>query len=173
MSTYPHTRRRQSLGTLLFWACMLIPASALLYGVSAKVQEQEKELASLKTQIVAEQEGARVLKAEWAYLNNPQKLAARAKTYLGFQTGTSAKQIASLNDMAVKVAYRTEVPAALTEAPATAQVADATPAPRPSTRMLAKPIGYEQPLVDQLGNSNVTIPAAAGWDGHTGSSDVQ
>ena len=46
-----------------------------LFHVKYKVLELEKERASVNKQIVSSQDAIHVLKAEWAHLNNPQKLS--------------------------------------------------------------------------------------------------
>jgi hypothetical protein len=143
----------------------MVPASALLYGTSAHVRELQKELAGLTQQSAQEKEALRVLNAEWAYLNNPQRLASRAKAYLGFKTNTSAKQIARLDDLSTKIVLRTEMPL-------TPVMADNSPgiviahkeAPPVTAKLLAQPITYSARLVDDLPkNSNAKLPAAAAW----------
>lgn len=167
MSTYPHAKKRNTLKAVLIWALLMIPASGLLYSTSSHVRELEREHAAINQAIVQQKEALRVMRAEWAYLNNPERLGARAKTYLGFNTRTSAKQIARLNDMSIKIAYRGEA-MSIAEAqalmqPAGAPVTTAAVAPR----MLAQPIvGYTPQLVDSLAPTrNVKLQAAAGWSG--------
>lgn len=184
MSTFPHAKRKNTLKALLIWAVLMVPASAMLYSASAHVRELQKQMAALDAQMASEKESIRVLNAEWAYLNNPELLASRAKKYLGFGTLTSSKQIARFDDLSVKIALRDATPAdapssavaqnavypAPAVAPASAEnVAMANPAQAPakaapSTRMLASPIAYSSQLVDALREErNVKLPAAASW----------
>lgn len=166
MSTFPHAKRRNTLKAVLIWAMMMVPASALLYGTSSHVGELEKERAALSHAIVQEKEALRVMHAEWAYLNNPQRLSARAKTHLGFKAAPSARQIASLSDMSMKIAYRGEALSIAQAALPAMQKLAATP-----TRMLAKPIAHAPVyapdtaprLVDALAPRDVKLPAAANW----------
>lgn len=57
------------LGSSLFW-------------VSQQVQMLEREQRGIKAQILSEQEGMRVLNAEWDYLNRPDRIEALAAKYL-------------------------------------------------------------------------------------------
>ena len=58
----------------IVWVCLATVASGILYHTSYRVQEQAERLSSINRQIVAEQEAIQVLKAEWAYLNDPVRL---------------------------------------------------------------------------------------------------
>lgn len=53
---------------------MVIASGGLLMQVSQKVQQKEREIKYHDHKIAREQENIRVLKAEWAYLNNPSRL---------------------------------------------------------------------------------------------------
>src|SRR6056297_879148 len=54
----------------------LILSAAALMHISQNVQKLERDIASYDREIEHEQEKIRVLKAEWAYLNNPARLEA-------------------------------------------------------------------------------------------------
>jgi len=56
-----------------------------LMNVSMKVQKMESDVAVLDKKIAKEQEKIRVLNAEWAYLNNPERLEAAAALALGLK----------------------------------------------------------------------------------------
>jgi hypothetical protein len=66
----------------LFWLFLIFLAGGTLMKISYEVDAKRRELAHLKTQIVADSEGIRVLKAEWAYLNQPQRLEKLTAKYL-------------------------------------------------------------------------------------------
>lgn len=57
-------------------------SGCILFWVSQKVQEAERRQAELMSSIRNEKEGLRVLKAEWDYLNNPERLEALSAQYL-------------------------------------------------------------------------------------------
>lgn len=64
---------------------LAIGSGTLLFRVSQYVQDKEKELASIKREIAREEESIRVLKAEWVYLNQPERLEKLAAEHLDLQ----------------------------------------------------------------------------------------
>jgi hypothetical protein len=74
-----------------------------LYNGVSRVKGQERELAALKASIVSEQEAIRVLKAEWSYLNQPERLQTLAREHLPL-TPTGASQIVVLASLPLKAA---------------------------------------------------------------------
>ncbi|MFC7334130.1 cell division protein FtsL [Rhodocista pekingensis] len=78
------------------WIALASLASVILYQTSYRVQEQAEKLSSLNRQIVAEQEAIQVLRAEWAYLNDPTRLETLVAQHLLLQP-TRAEQIVSLD----------------------------------------------------------------------------
>ena len=69
------------LTTTCIFSAVLVSGS-LLFVVSQKVQSTERDINFLETKITREKESVRVLEAEWAYLNRPdrlEKLAANAQ----------------------------------------------------------------------------------------------
>lgn len=74
-----------------------------LYNGVYRVKAQERELASLKTEIAREGEAVRVLKAEWTYLNQPDRLQALARRHLALAP-TGASQITVLASLPLKAA---------------------------------------------------------------------
>lgn len=85
----------------IVWIAVSCVASGVLYQTSYKAQEQERELSRLNRAIFAEHEAIQVLKAEWAYLNDPTRLEKLSAEHLLMQP-TMAKQIATLADLPVK-----------------------------------------------------------------------
>lgn len=85
----------------IVWIAVSCAASGILYQTSYKAQEQERELNRLNRAIRAEQEAIQVLKAEWAYLNDPTRLEKLSAEHLLLQP-TSAAQIARLSDLPEK-----------------------------------------------------------------------
>ena len=72
-----------------------------LYNGVSRVKSQERELATLKAQVVSEQEAIRVLKAEWSYLNQPERLQTLAREHLPLAP-TGASQIVVLASLPLK-----------------------------------------------------------------------
>jgi hypothetical protein len=53
-----------------------------LFQIKSRVQELSKELSEIDSQIKEEREFINILNAEWAYLNNPERLARLASKHL-------------------------------------------------------------------------------------------
>ena len=68
-------------GTMM-WIGTAALAGVALFVVKYKVQDLNDELASLKSKIRVEQETVHVLKAEWSYLNRPERLEKLATRHL-------------------------------------------------------------------------------------------
>ncbi|MAQ70612.1 MAG: hypothetical protein CL565_00295 [Alphaproteobacteria bacterium] len=62
---------------ILLVSAILISGS-LLFSVSQRVQSTEREIGHLREKLSQENESLRVLRAEWAYLNRPDRLEAMA-----------------------------------------------------------------------------------------------
>jgi hypothetical protein len=100
-----------------------------LYNGVHRVKVQQKELDTLKASIAREGEAIRVLKAEWTYLNQPDRLQQLARRHLALSP-TGPKQIVVLASLPLKPQAATPV------APRVVQAADLPPrivpnAPRP------------------------------------------
>ena len=63
---------------------LVVVSGAALMHVSHNVQEMEREVARLDQRIENEKENVRVLQAEWAYLNAPERLEMLATDYMDF-----------------------------------------------------------------------------------------
>jgi hypothetical protein len=68
-------------GTLL-WLGLVALAGFGLFQLKYRVQGQEQELAHLFRQIQNDRDQIQVLRAEWAHLNDPHRLADLARRYL-------------------------------------------------------------------------------------------
>ncbi len=88
-----------------------LSTGALLFSTSQKVQKAERQMASLEKQKDSEQEAIRVLRAEWDYLNRPDRLEAMATRFLGMKQPT----LAAVTDD--PDAIPTPIPAAVPPAP--------------------------------------------------------
>lgn len=87
--------------SILTWIALAGTASVVLYQTSYRVQEQADELANLNRQIVAEQEAIQVLRAEWAYLNDPARLE-RLVAQHSLLGQTRVEQIVALDQIPTK-----------------------------------------------------------------------
>ena len=74
--------KKISLRTVLIFSLAGLSGTLLLH-TSQRVQQAEDEARRLQASLEQEREAIRVLKAEWAYLNSPQRLEALATEYLG------------------------------------------------------------------------------------------
>lgn len=74
-------RFKVKLSTIATFVLATILGSTLFW-VSQQVQMLEREQRGIKAQISSEQEGMRVLNAEWDYLNRPDRIEALAAKYL-------------------------------------------------------------------------------------------
>lgn len=68
----------------LLFLLAAIGVAGALFQVKYEVQDLERELAEVNSQILADQEAVHVLKAEWSYLNQPARIAALASRHLEF-----------------------------------------------------------------------------------------
>lgn len=62
---------------------MAVLSGVSLFWVSQEVQQLERKQRVIRQQVSGEEEGIRVLSAEWDYLNRPERLEALANRYLG------------------------------------------------------------------------------------------
>ncbi|HRJ13320.1 MAG TPA: hypothetical protein PKW15_08770 [Alphaproteobacteria bacterium] len=107
-----------------FWLALILLAGGTLMQISYQVDAKERELRKLTTQLIAHEDSIRVLKAEWAYLNQPQRLEKLSAKYLALkpvqvaqlQAGLPALQLATAtpqtipNGNMIKVAVTTGTP---------------------------------------------------------------
>jgi cell division protein FtsL len=82
----------------IIWTVLLVAVATGLYVLKNRVQDLEDRLQRLNLEIVAEQDAIHVLKAEWAYLNQPARLDDLARRHLGM-VPESAKQVIGLGDL--------------------------------------------------------------------------
>jgi cell division protein FtsL len=77
--------------TSLFWLGIAVAVVWGLFHVKHAVREMERELASVQQEIAKTRASTRVLEAEWAYLDRPERLRALASRYLGMVPADSAR----------------------------------------------------------------------------------
>jgi hypothetical protein len=85
------------LGTL-FWIALAVAAGYATIQFKYDVQALERELTQLDAKILRHQEAIHVLKAEWAYLNEPARLERLSRRYLDLSPlrGSQIADLASL-----------------------------------------------------------------------------
>jgi hypothetical protein len=105
---------------------LLVLVSFELYNGVHRVKAQGQALAALNAEIAREAEAIRVLKAEWTYLNQPDRLQDLARRHLALAP-TGASQIVVLTSLPVRGGTSPVVEAA--DLPA--RVATDVPLPRP------------------------------------------
>lgn len=67
-----------------------IAAGALLFWTSQNVQQAEDKLYTLNRGVAYEKQSIRVLNAEWAYLNRPDRIEYLAHEFLGMTSASPA-----------------------------------------------------------------------------------
>ena len=65
-----------------FFCCIILISIFGLFQIKYKVQNLRKDLTEIQRQILQEKEEIHVLKAEWTYLNQPDRLKRLADQYL-------------------------------------------------------------------------------------------
>ena len=143
--------------TDFIWISLAAFAGVSLFHTSYRVQSLKDEKITLERQIVAEQDGIQVLKAEWSFLNDPSRLEQLASTYLSLKPIT-ATQIAGFDALPPRPVT---VPASLT-AP---QVSPA-PAPAGHSTDKAPAIGQRQAPIATLAAAQAPVQLQAQPQGH-------
>lgn len=87
------------LTAILFWLSLATLAGYALYHVSFEVETLESRLAELNGEIMKEQEALHVLRAEWSYLNRPDRLAELSRDLLPKLGPIAVHQMMSPEDL--------------------------------------------------------------------------
>jgi hypothetical protein len=98
--------------TRLLWPLLFAGLVIGLYNLKAQVEDQEKELARIQRAIEDEREAIQVLRAEWSYLNHPERLRRLAAARLDLQP-VAQRQMASIGRLAQRLAEAAPVENAL------------------------------------------------------------
>lgn len=88
----------------------IIALGALLMDVSHRVQRAERQIARVNNNIEAEQENIRVLKAEWAFLNAPERLEKLAKEGLDLAAPSSDALVSDIQSLPENVPTPSQKP---------------------------------------------------------------
>ena len=76
---------------------LVIVSGGLLMNVSHDVQRTEREIKRIDRKIDREEESIRVLRAEWAYLNNPVRLEILAAGHVNLISPEAAQLISDMS----------------------------------------------------------------------------
>lgn len=80
------------LSTILIVFTLVLVSIVSMY-LKFQISEQRKEVGAMRQQILQEQESLHVLKAEWSYLNHPERLQKLARKFLRFDVTKSSRII--------------------------------------------------------------------------------
>lgn len=111
---------------------LAVAAGIGLFYAKHRVQALEDELATLQRQILADRAAIHVLKAEWSFLNDPERLAELSRRHLELAP-VSGSQLATIDDVPEKL----PVPAP-EDAPGDAPVPEAAPELPPAAAQLVE-----------------------------------
>ena len=81
-------------------AAVALLAVGGVYGTKFQAYRLEAELAGLRRAVVAERRRLHALKAEWAYLDRPQRLAQLAERYLDDLRPATPADLVALDELA-------------------------------------------------------------------------
>ena len=134
--------KRIRLRTIAVFAMAGVTGAILLH-TSQSVQRAEDQLAALKSSITQEKDSIKLLNAEWAYLNNPERIENLARQYLDIKTPSvgaltaNAADIPSPDEIVAPLAIQANQPEIKTSPPKPESVAfkpspPKTPPPSPA-----------------------------------------
>lgn len=115
------------------WGALAAVVGFGLFQLKHEVQELEDELFRLNRAVLAEQQAIHVLKAEWSYINQPQRLQSLAARHLELQPMQPA-QLGTLAALPARPA-EPDLPA-MVAAQKLPPGRDARPAPEPAAGSL-------------------------------------
>ena len=128
-------------GTILTLSLAVAAGIGLFYA-KHRVQALEEELAGMQQRILADREAIHVLKAEWSFLNDPDRLADLARRHLEMAPVAGA-QLATIDDVPEKLPLPAPEPLEPPADGVTAPEPEALPAPE--AQMVAAPAPVVKP----------------------------
>lgn len=88
----------------IVWLALALVAGGVLFHTAYRVQSLGRELRTVNRQIVEQREAIHVLKAEWAFLNEPSRLERLAQQHTGLKPMTPDQVGAALDAIPAKPA---------------------------------------------------------------------
>ena len=89
--------------TRLLWPLLFAGMVFAVYHLKAQVEEREKDLARAQRAVETEREAIQMLRAEWSYLNQPERLRRLGAARLELQP-VVARQMSSLDRLGQRLA---------------------------------------------------------------------
>ena len=83
---------------LLFWSVAAVATAIGLFSVKYKVQDLEEKIDRTNQKIIESQQATHILKIEWAYLNEAERIERLAQKYLKLEQA-SISQVARLDTL--------------------------------------------------------------------------
>ena len=84
------------------WVLMVIATGYTLFHITFQVEALEQQLSALNREILQEQETIHVLKAEWSYLNQPERVKALTEKFLPEMGDMSQPQMLRISELPEK-----------------------------------------------------------------------
>jgi cell division protein FtsL len=81
------------------WLILIVLAGTGLFLVKHEVQDLEDRLARYDQAIASDRETIHVLRAEWAYLTQPDRLSNLAQRHLGLKPPTASQIVESIDKL--------------------------------------------------------------------------
>jgi cell division protein FtsL len=81
----------------IVWLILIVLAGTGLFLVKHEVQDLEEKLARYDEDIAKDREAIHVLRAEWAYLTQPDRLSKLAQRHLGLKPPAAGQIVESLD----------------------------------------------------------------------------
>ncbi len=88
---------------VVFWGGLVLASGFATFNVKYAVQSIDDELARVRRQTIADQQEIRVLSAEWAYLNQPERLAQLNQNLLQLAPMTTKQLQGRVEEIALRV----------------------------------------------------------------------
>lgn len=87
------------------WSVVAVVMAVMVFQMKYAVQELEGDLAEVNTQILEDREAIHVLRAEWSYLNRPERIAGLAERFLGLDPEVEPQRVSltELGDLPLRL----------------------------------------------------------------------